>query len=81
MNIDTVMAIQIVFWGIVLAYGAATVWSVVAFLSDLSSAKKEGRKVKTGLKAFFITMMTLNAIVVAIFALIFVIAITGMSGM
>ena len=81
MNLDTAIIIEIVFWGIVLAYGAATVWAVVSFISDCSSAKKEGRKVKTGLKAFFITMMTLNAIVVAIIALIFVIAITGMAGM
>ena len=81
MNIDTVMAIQIIFWGVVLAYGAATVWSVVAFFSDLSSAKKEGRKVKTGIQAFFVTMMTLTAIVVGFSILIFMIAITGMSGM
>jgi len=81
MNLEPAMVAEIIFWLIVLAFGAATVWAVVGFISDCSSAKKEGRKVKTGLKAFFITMMTLNAIVVAFFALIFVIAITGMSGM
>ena len=66
---------------ILLAFGAATIWSIIAFIQEVSKAKADGRKVKTGVKAFFITMMVLNALIVGFFIVIFVLAMVGLAGM
>lgn len=78
---DIYNVLEILTFNILLVFGAATIWSIIVFVQEVSKAKADGRKVKTGVKAFFITMMVLNALIVGLFIVIFILAITGLAGM
>lgn len=67
---------------LLLGFEAATIWSIVLFIQDVLKAKADGRKVSTGVKAFFFTMIALNVLVVGIVVLIIVLSfMTGTAGM
>ena len=67
---------------ILLGFVAATIWSMVLFIQDSMKAKADGRKVSTGVKAFFITMIVFNVLAVGFVFMIMVLSFaTGTAGM
>jgi hypothetical protein len=66
---------------LLLAAPAAFIVSIVMFIKDGKSAKKENRERKPAITAFFLVMVCLAAIFISFVLLIYYLACTSMLGM